>query len=181
MGTSSGWFVVLGSVISLASGALTSWLNTRATSNREVQARNHDLRLKIADFQFKTVLELQDAMSEMSQAVLDQSAMIGRDTPPGVGEGVAFGLIANNIKKLISRTHDDQIRSLAWDYHDIAYECVARGQANGEGVAFGDEEYDPDLAAKTLMERISSCLEIHQAADERMGMVLRTMHESIGS
>lgn len=166
------WFPVITLIIGALLKGTFDALTDRRIEKRERAARRErrldEIQLRRANFQRATLLELQEAISQLARFTgkshhLDVVAH--RKTgkwqkqylPEDLGEGL---LVANtNVSRLRVRVRDEEIRRLA---ESFSKNCADIAVSGGEAVA-----------EKTLRQMGSVLVELH----ERIGLVLRNLDD----
>jgi hypothetical protein len=164
---SSGWFVALGSVLSILGGIASNWLGDRATTKRDQLAKEHERKAKLSEFQAQTLVELQDAMNELLNAAEDQRTSSGYRGVLEVEKAASRTTRARlAVYKLRARVQDDEVRHLVLEFMASTAFLV-----HPEKFARLDDEGEEIIRPTTA--------DTYEPAIERIGEVLRGLYEVI--
>lgn len=167
----TGWFPVFTALLGYLTSLFTEFYREKRTSARELESRKATRRLQLSErrsnFQRETLLELQDAISQLARTHaqvhhLDtmerrKSGVWVHQVPEDLNQE-AFAAMVKTLQLLV-RVHDDPIRQMTQAL-----------RTHATGIVTHRMEEDSTRAMKGMLEVI-------QPLHERIGLVLRQLDD----
>ena len=150
MAATEWWHVLVGSIsggaLSIAGSALATWWAHKNTSSRENDLRRHQLRIRVMDFNAKTLFEVQDAMTRFQEIALDEWNLNRLKAPVEECNAASFKTRGArfSVLKFHVRLKDKEVKELISKYiqaveFDYSYQPAGTPRPAGletEGIAF---------------------------------------------
>jgi hypothetical protein len=140
-------------------------LAQNATSRREKQAKAHDMRIKMAERQPETLLEVQGVMSHLNHLAARESTYHHElaERPESEDPNEGYPIVQEKLKVLRVRIADDRARELLLDYDCEIWSSI-RNPGSVEEVIDAEE----DSVAKAF-----------ERANERIGELIRGLYTEL--